>query len=243
MNVSAVQFKARKGAHAESLDALTELASSAAQDAHLVVMPEMAVSGYMFEDEASARGIAEPATGPTFQRLAPIAREHATWMVCGFAETDQGALYNSAMVIDDQGELAFTYRKSMLYEADETWARPGNSGYRRFETAHGAFGLGICMDINDPRFIMWCWRSRLDVLAFPTNWVEEGVDVWQYWQARLVGSGVALVAANTYGVEPGVRFCGRSVILRGGDILQSAGREGDAVIRALVEVDARTLRR
>ena len=122
-------------------------------------------------------------------------------------------LHNSALVLDDRGDLAFVYRKTLLFDADTTWASPGDSGYRSFRTRAGAFGVGICMDLNDPRFLYWLWRSRLDALAFPTNWVDEGSPVWPYWSARVGGSGAVLVAANTYGTEDDWSFSGRSAIL------------------------------
>jgi predicted amidohydrolase len=238
LNVAAVQFKPDKSNIAASLDAVTDLAARAAAGSHLVVLPEMAVTGYIFPDERSARAVAERPDGPTFQAWRRVAREHRCWVVGGFPEVSDHGLYNSALVIDDRGELAFTYRKTMLYDADRPWARPGNSGYRRFETAGGSFGVGICMDLNDPRFVMWCWRSNLDAVAFPTNWIEEGVDVWPYWRHRIGGSGAALVAANTYGPEEGVQFSGRSAVLQGHEVLASAASSGDEVLRATLRVHA-----
>ena len=89
----------------------------------------------------------------------------------GFPEVDGDRFFNSALVINALGELAFCYRKTLLYEADETWATPGDSGYRYFDTNWGRFAPGICMDLNDDRFVQWCADNALDALAFPTNWI------------------------------------------------------------------------
>jgi predicted amidohydrolase len=234
MRVAAVQFKPDKDDLSGSRERLVSLAMAAGADADLVVLPEMAVSGYVFATKADVAAVAERPDGPTYQALSAVGPATGAWVVAGFPERADGHLYNSAMVIDPTGALVFVYRKTMLYDADLIWASPGDSGYRRFETPSGTFGVGICMDLNDPRFVMWCWRSRLDAIAFPTNWVDEGVDVWPYWQGRIGGSGAALVAANTYGLDGGVMFSGRSAILRGDDVLASAEISGDAVIRAKV---------
>jgi N-carbamoylputrescine amidase len=232
VQVSAVQFKPVKGEHAGSLARLTALADEAGADADLVVLPEMAATGYIFRSAGEIGRVAEPARGPTFEAWRGVCQRRGCWLVGGLPERDGDRLYNSALVIDPSGELVFTYRKTLLYEADRPWATPGNSGYRRFQTPHGSFGVGICMDLNDPRFVMWCWRSRLDVIAFPTNWIEEGIDVWPYWRDRVSGSGATLVAANTYGREEEVEFSGRSAILRGEQVLAAGERTGDQVLRA-----------
>jgi predicted amidohydrolase len=232
LRVAAVQFKADRGDLPGSRARLAALADAA--DADLVVLPEMAATGYLFASAAEARAVAEPDDGPTFRALREVCQRRGCWLVAGYPELAGERMYNSAMVIDPDGERVFTYRKTLLYEADRTWASPGDSGYRRIETPRGAFGVGICMDMNDPRFLLWVWRSRLDALAFPTNWVEEGVDVWPYWRERVGGSGAALVAANTWGGEPGIQFTGRSAVLQGDAVLASAEKEGDGVARAEV---------
>jgi predicted amidohydrolase len=232
VRAAAVQFKATKGDVDASRDRLVALADRAAAGADLLVLPEMAVTGYIFPDFDAAWAVAETPHGPTCRALADVARAHGCWIVCGFPERAQRRLYNAALVLDDRGELAFVYRKTLLFDADTTWATPGDSGYRRFRTRAGTFGLGICMDLNDPRFLYWVWRSRLDALAFPTNWVDEGQPVWPYWSARVGGSGAVLVAANTYGTEEGWAFSGRSAILRDDDVLASGPPTGDAVIAA-----------
>ena len=232
MRVAAVQFKAIRGDVPASRARLAELV--AATDADLVVLPEMACTGYVFGSSAEAARVAEDAEGTTFQVLRAVCRERGCWLVVGFPERSGDRLFNSANVIGPDGERVFTYRKTLLYELDRLWASPGDTGYRRIETPRGSFGVGICMDLNDPRFLLWVWRSRLDALAFPTNWVEEGVDVWPYWTDRVGGSGAALVAANTWGSEPGIRFTGRSAIIQGERVLAATAKEGDGVVGAEV---------
>jgi predicted amidohydrolase len=200
----------------------------------------MAATGYLFENREQVAAVAEPARGPSFELLSPVALTHGVWIVFGFPEVSDGRYYNSALVIDPKGELAYCYRKTLLYEKDAAWATPGDTGYRYFDTEQGRFGVGICMDLNDDRFVHWARASKLDVIAFPTNWVEEGIDVWAYWGYRLQGCPAALVAANTYGSEKSItsgseesiQFAGRSAIMKTNTIYASAGPVGDGIIRA-----------
>ena len=151
-----MQFKPDKGRYKQSLSRLSVLLGEAASGADLVVCPEMALSGYLFAGPEAIAEVAEPARGPSFEALSPIARRERCWVVVGFPEVDGDRYFNSCLVINPAGELAFCYRKTLLYEADETWASPGDSGYRYFDTEWGRFASGICMDLNDDAFIDWC---------------------------------------------------------------------------------------
>lgn len=236
MRVAAVQFKPPKGDGAEARRRLCALARRAAHDADLVVLPEMAATGYVFEGPDAIHPVTEQPEGPTFQALAPIARAAGVWMVGGFPERDGARLFNSALIINPQGQLAAVYRKTLLFEADLPWATPGDSGYVRVETPAGAFGVGICMDLNDDGFVEWVAGADLTAVAFPTNWLsqpEDGIDVWQYWAWRMNDARqTALIAANTYGPEADIAFCGRSAIMRDWTVLAHAPVAGDGVIRA-----------
>jgi predicted amidohydrolase len=246
MKLAAVQFKPRKGDGPAALAALAALVEQAAeQGAGLVVCPEMATSGYLFQDVAAVWSQTEAACGPGFQRLSAIARRYACYIVCGYAERSQehaldgpGLLYNSARLIGPSGELLCNYRKRLLFPADTTWAVPGNLPYPLVPTPLGSLTAGICMDLNDDRFTAFLRRAQARVIAFCTNWVDEALDVRPYWRSRLAGVRSYFVAANTYGWEheagvPAVEFCGASTILGpDGTTLARAEKIGDAVILA-----------
>jgi len=244
VRVAAVQFR---GDH-HDLDgrraALARWVWGVGPGLDLVVCPELAVSGYLFSGPEHAAAVAEEPDGPTFSALSPVARALGTWLVCGFVERARDLLFNSALVIDPAGELRFVYRKTMLFEIDQPWAAVGDTGYATFDTEHGDFAVGICMDLNDPRFIRWLGRERPTALAFPTNWVEEGEDVWPYWAWRMQPTDTALVAANTWGQEGELAFSGRSAILQRRErpgsgrrwwVLAAAESEGDGFVRARLD--------
>jgi predicted amidohydrolase len=235
VRVAAVQFKADRANPKGARASLAGWVGRAAIGSDLVVCPEMAATGYIFADRAAASLVAEDPTGPTFQALRVHAKENGAWVVAGFPERAGDTLYNSAMVIDARGELAFVYRKTLLFEADETWACPGDSGYVAFETAFGRFGVGICMDLNDPMFLEWSSDSKLDALAFPTNWLDEGGDVWPYWRWRASQAGTTLIAANTYGHDAPLDFVGRSAVVTAARVLSGAPARGDVVVRATLK--------
>jgi len=250
MRVAAIQFKADRDHPAASQQRLLGLCLDAAQGgAALIVCPEMALSGYLFSDPQHIRPVAEPAHGPSFEALAALANQYGCTIVCGYPEVvenpDSLRLYNSARIIGPDGTLLYNYRKRLLFDADETWALPGDTDYPQLRLPWGLLTAGICMDLNDDRFTEYLVEQQCCVIAFCTNWLEEGMDLHGYWRYRLQGVRSAFIAANTYGDEtcPGqkrTRFAGQSAIFdRRGRLLAVAPREGDAVISAEIEPSMR----
>lgn len=234
MRLGLVQFRATKGDVPSSLRRLVALAERASHQADLVVLPEMAATGYVFPDRDAVWQVAEGPDGPTFRALSEVARRGSVWVVAGFPERCEDKLFNSAHVIAPTGERAFVYRKTLLYDADKPWAEPGDSGYRAFDTDFGRFGVGICMDLNDDAFVSWVGEAELDVLAFPTNWVADPQPIlhtWDYWAWRMDGQRAVLAAANTWGTDGAVTFTGESAVIQERSVFGAAPRTGDAVVR------------
>lgn len=234
MKLAAIQYRPPHGRPGRARKDLVRRAAAAVEaGAQLVVMPEMATTGYVWTSPLELGAHAEPADGPTRAALAEV---KGAWLVCGFPERGaDGFLYNSAMVLRPDGSLAATYRKVLLFDLDHAWARPG--GQRMLvPTPLGSVAPAICMDLNDDRLLTWLHMTTPDVLAFCTNWVEEGYDVHGWWKQRLRGWRGWMVAANRWGEEHGVHFSGRSAIMApGGEVAAAAEAEGDAIV--MVETD------
>lgn len=245
MRLAAIQFKARSDFE-HGLGVLCALIREAGAEADLVVCPEMALRGYAFTDLVGVMAVAETSDGPTARALCAVARETQSWVVCGFPEREGDRVYNAALVIDPGGRVVWVYRKVLLFEADLAWACPGDRGYRVFDTVRGRFTVGICADLNADGFLKWCAESSVDVIAFPTNWVQDEGDMWLYWRHRLYAGWpeglpvervtnraqvhAALVAANSYGQEGEYALQGLSAILDWTGVHSAAGPVGDAVV-------------
>ncbi len=233
MKLAAVQYRPPHGRPSRARrDLVRRVRASVEAGAQLVVLPEMATSGYVWDGPAAIRAHAEPADGPTREALGEASRAAGgAWVVCGFPELgDDGRLYNSAMVLRPDGQLAACYRKVLLYDLDHNWAVPGDNRVT-VQTSMGTVAPAICMDLNDDRLVTWMHMTTPDVLAFCTNWVEENEDVHAWWQARIRGWRGWMVAANRWGTESDVTFSGRSAILSpGGFVVAQAEAEGDAIL-------------
>lgn len=227
--LAVVQYKPRRGARNANLEALVKLVTAALEGgAKLVVLPEMAATGYRFPNPEVIRPLAEGLKGPTFRAFAPLAKSFKAHIVVGFVEDFEGRLFNAALVINPEGKIECSYRKRMLYIDDHTWANPGDLPYPSFRTPFGMATVAICMDINDPRFVTHIRRQRPELVCFPTNWVDEGrEDIHKYWAGQLRGWSGWLLAADRWGEEDEVGFWGRSAILKGGEVKVAGPAEGD----------------
>ncbi len=236
MKLAAVQYRPPKGRPDRARAELSRLAEVAARGADLVVLPEMATTGYVWPDADALRPHAEPADGPTFAALAPVARRHACWIVAGYPEADGDRLYNAALLIGPRGDLVASYRKVYLYELDRAWATPGEERLAIRAEPFGVLAPGICMDLNDDGFVAHLFDAGATVAAFCTNWVDEDEPIHGYWRWRLGGWPGWFVAADTWGEEGDTRFRGESAILApGGVVVAAAPRRGNAVLRVDTE--------
>lgn len=159
MRIACLQFApqlANVDHNIERADAILERADP--QDIDLLVLPELAFSGYNFKSLGHISPhleLKDAGISAAWSRQAAL--KYDSVVVTGYPErvdpkdgwpTDP-KYYNSAIIMDGDGDAVGNYRKSHLYYTDETWALEGRSG---FYTANvhpvGRMALGICMDIK-----------------------------------------------------------------------------------------------
>jgi len=230
-NASVIQFRAVKGRPGENIEALIELCGKAVEEGSVIInLPEMCLTGYIWPDPQSIMPYAEEPEGPSFLKFSNFCRNNRCFISYGYAEKNRTAVYNAQNLIGPDGRLLLTYRKSHLFEADESWAQTGDKGFMNTGTDYGVMGMGICMDINYDDFVEFHINNRTDLILFPSNWLEEGLDVIRYWRYRLGDYRGAVLISNTFGTEQGVGFCGRSSIINNGVVLGSLPPDGNGVL-------------
>ncbi len=228
ISLSAIQFKPDGNSIAHSLEKLLPLVEAASQISDLVVLPELACTNYLFDSPNEILPFAEKKGGVLYQELQKANRGNAH-IIAGFIELgEDNRLYNSAYIVKPESPPE-VYRKTLLYDADKTWATPGNLPYPLFSINGFSVTVGICMDLNDDEFTYFCETNSVDVVALPVNWLDQDEDIRPYWRYRL-GYDCLLVAANTYGSEKDIAFRGYSTIMYSHFILAEMGAVGDGLI-------------
>ena len=120
---------------------------AAAQHPDIICLPEgITQVGTRF----SYVEVSEPVPGPTTKRLGELAAKHRTWIVAGLYERMSNAVFNTAVLINREGQLAGMYRKTHLPREEwEAGLTPGND-YPVFNTDFGKVGLIVCWEVQFP---------------------------------------------------------------------------------------------
>src|SRR5437588_8056443 len=114
MRVAVAQIDPKLAETERNLDVcLARLDEAVAAGAQLLVLPECAIPGYMFDSAEEALPFAEEIPGPSTEALAEACSRLSVWCVCGLLERSGDALHNAAVLIGPDG-LTGVYRKTHL---------------------------------------------------------------------------------------------------------------------------------
>ncbi|KRC19152.1 hydratase [Acidovorax sp. Root217] len=251
VTVASIQMEPRIGRKDENLARSVALVErAAAGGAVLVVLPELANTGYMFESRAEAFALAEPVpAGPSTQAWIEVARRCNTLIVAGIAERDGERLYNAAVVVGPGGWLG-TYRKLHLWGDEHLFFEAGDKGLPLFHTPWGRLGVVICYDGWFPEVYRLLAMQGADVVAMPTNWVPmPGQPAGSPAMANTLAMASAhsnalnIVCANRTGTERGQPFIGQSLIVdaQGWPVAGPAAQSGEDLV-LIAQLDLRATR-
>lgn len=139
--------------------------------AKVVVTPEGALDGYVINEvnkinDTNEKDIlvkrfiklAEPLEGTYIQKASELADELDIFLVLGFLELRNEVLYNTAILIDPEGDIIGRYSKTHFaqgYTINPDVYTAGNE-YPIFDTPFGKVGIIICYDrqLPEPARIM-----------------------------------------------------------------------------------------
>jgi predicted amidohydrolase len=139
----------------------------------LVVYPEYntcAVEGDPAQRREAYEALAEPLDGPRVTGLRAIARDAGVWLLPGTVPErgEDGGLYNTAVVIDPQGEVAASYRKIFPWRPFEPF-KPGDRFVVFDLPGAGRIGLGICYDVWYPEVARQLAWLGAEAIIFPAQ--------------------------------------------------------------------------
>jgi N-carbamoylputrescine amidase len=229
-----------------------------ARGARLILLSELFATPYFCQDQIAAFfDLAAPFQNhPLLARFADLARELSVVLPISFFERSGPTFYNSVVVIDADGALLGTYRKSHIPDGpgytEKFYFSPGDTGFRAWDTAAGRIGVGICWDQWFPEAARIMALKGAEILLYPTAIGSEPhdpeLDSAAHWRRVMQGHAAAnimpVVASNRIGSEEGrngtsMTFYGTSFITGPtGEIVAEAGRRETAVLTATFDLDA-----
>lgn len=144
----------------------------------LIVLPELALTGYNFKSPTHISPYLEKVgCGKSYEFGHLLSKRWNCLTLLGYPEKFEDSklnkIYNSAMLIDPKGEVIYNYRKTHLFETDKTWGcSESPDGFKAFDlTINGESirsTIGICMDLNPYEF-----KAPFDIYEFTTIAAKE----------------------------------------------------------------------
>jgi len=238
LKIGFFQFEPRFGVVEENLERVVSGLHDV--EADLVVLPELAFTGYLFENRRELLSLAEdPADSPTVERLRLLCHDRDLFLVTGFAERQGDQVFNSALLIGPDG-LVQTYRKLHLFNTEKEYFDPGDTPLEPVEVRDIMIGMMVCFDWAFPETARVLALKGADILCHPSNLVLPLCQ--QAMVTRCLENGVFAVTANRIGSDTrprgSLRFTGQSqVVTPKGDILHRATADREELSIMEIEVN------
>ncbi|MDB5465601.1 MAG: hydrolase, carbon-nitrogen family [Phenylobacterium sp.] len=194
---------------------------------------------------------------PCVTALAPLAQELGVVLPISIFEREGPHYFNSLVMVDADGSPMGVYRKSHIPDGpgymEKYYFRPGDTGFKVWDTRFGRIGAGICWDQWYPETARAMTLMGAEVLLYPTAIGSEphdaALDTAAPWRRAMQGHAVSnvipVVGANRIGFEPwanypngGQSFYGSSFIAdHRGDLVAAFGREDEGALVAEFDLD------
>ena len=234
--LGALQFKPEFLKVEENLRKISKMVRKFEGD--ILVLPELAFSGYLFKDEEELFRASEW-NETIFDEMKNLSKSKNMVIVFGFAERSDDGFYNSCSVVLPNGST-FLYRKTHLFHREKLFFLPGNTGFMVVEYEGMRIGSAICFDWFFPESFRTLAILGADVIAHCANLVMpycQNASVYRALENRIY-----IATANRWGIERNgsdeLRFTGMSQIVSPkGEVLVRANEEGDVIISSKVDLN------
>ncbi|KAF5048522.1 (R)-stereoselective amidase [anaerobic digester metagenome] len=196
--VSVLQYKPVFLATDYNFHRIADMLSHVESD--LVVLPELALSGYVFSAMSEVELVAECIpNGDIFQGFIKLAAELDISIVYGFAEKEGKVYYNSCALVNPDGTYHI-YRKIHLYNREKLFFSPGNRPFAIHTAKSGIMvGLMICFDWQFPEAARSLALLGAQIICHPSNlvlpWCQEAM------KTRSLENRVFSITSNRTGTE------------------------------------------
>ena len=188
---------------------------AASRGAQIVQIQELFATPYFCieQSESHLELARELGDSPVVSRMSALARELGVVLPTSWFERSGTVFFNSIAVIDADGEILGTYRKSHIPNAigyqEKTYFSPGDTGFKVWKTRYAKIGVAICWDQWFPEAARCMALQGAEVLLYPTAIGSEPgnakIDSMRHWQNAMCGHAAAnvmpVVASNRIGLE------------------------------------------
>ncbi len=160
--------------------------------------------------------LAEEVPGLTTEAMQKVAQKSETVMVLPiFEKGPRGAHYNTAVIIEANGEILGKYRKIHVPQIplweEKAYFQPGDLGFPVFAARYGRIGVQICWDNFFPEGSRILALKGAQVIFSPTAAAFASQEKWErVICANGATNGCYIFRVNRVGNEPKQNFYGES---------------------------------
>lgn len=246
LRIAGIQMSCSEDPRKNLLRALDLLQIAANMEARIVCLQELFHLPWFPRTSCSSDfGYAESIEGETVERLREVARSRGMVLICPIFERegDEG-FYNSAVIIDQNGEILGGYRKNHVpyfpsYE-ERYYFKPGNLGFPVFKTEFATLGVQISWDNFFPEGTRIMALAGAQVIFAPTAGAFlESCGKWEtVLRANAITNGLYVFRVNRAGGNSGLSFYGRSFCVDPhGESLTPPSGDHDGVVLADLDLE------
>lgn len=215
---------------------VSAVAKAAHAGADLVVLPELALTGYVFADISEARQRAETPDGEQVSLFRSLSANHGVLLVAGWCEASAGDRPYNSVVVVDRGTVLGSYRKTHLWGRETLVFAAGDRLPPVLDTSCGRIAPMICYDLEFPEMVRAVGLAGAELVVAPSNWPrgpvpagERPVEVAKA-QAGAAANRIAVVVADRCRTERGQEWFGASLICGPDGYLRAGPADGDEVV-------------
>ncbi len=242
-----------------NIDRAEELVREASsKGAQIILIQELFETPYFcIEQDARHLELASTAeNSSTLKRFSRLAQELEVVLPISWFERAGTVFFNAVAIIDADGKLLGTYRKTHVpndvgYQ-EKQYFSPGDTGFKVWKTRFGNIGVGICWDQWFPESARCMALMGAEILLYPSaigSELEISHDSARHWQTVMQGHAAAnimpVLASNRIGTEHtsnnvhSMTFYGSSFIAdHMGQIVSEANRVDSCAITHQFDLDA-----
>lgn len=210
--------------------------------ADIVVLPETYMALMPASSQRTYAEVAESLDDAFVQTLAAQAKKYAIHVVCGIYESKPGEkkrAYNTVVMLDDEGKLIHSYRKTHLYDAfsyqESKGIIAGDNEFIPVKTKLGTIGLLVCYELRFPEISRTLALKGAELLLAPTAWVAGPMKEEHFLslsKARALENTLFLGAAS----QTGNIYVGRSIIYNPMGVAIASSGEDEGLIIADIDL-------
>lgn len=212
--------------------AISVLEKSTSKAVDLVIFPELFLTGYEIEDHVAE--VAETLEGPSISSLREAAKRYEVGMIIGFPERFGIHLYNSAVCIDKNGNIAGVYRKVHLFEWEKDVFSVGDKACV-IEVDGAKISMMMTFDVGFPEMArILALKGAEMIIVLAAHVVPYQVYHKIMMSARALENQVFIAVVNKIGIEKQSVYFGESAIISPhGDYITKVGHSEKLIVETI----------